>query len=101
MPTAKKSVAYRRRGAVGALTLHGAIDMFEAAAFHETARKALEDTQAAAIRVEMSDVERLDISSFQILSALRRDAAAAGRTVEITGATDRVLMDAKTAGLSL
>lgn len=101
MPTAKKSVTYRRRGAAGILTLHGAIDMFEASAFHESAQKALHDTQAKSVTIELTGAERLDMSALQILRALRRDLAEAGRAVEIASPSSRVLSDAAASGMSL
>ncbi|MCW3058599.1 MAG: hypothetical protein JWQ02_420 [Capsulimonas sp.] len=101
MPTVKKSVAYRRRGAAATLTLNGAIGMFEAAAFHEGAQKALADTPASTVTVELAAADRLDLSAFQILHALRRDLAKNGRTAIIAAPTQRTLTDAEAAGVTL
>ncbi|MEO7718656.1 MAG: STAS domain-containing protein [Capsulimonas sp.] len=101
MPTVKKSIAYRRRGAAATLTLNGSIGMFEAEAFHESASKALADTPAKTVTIDLAGAERLDISALQILHALRRDLAQNGRATVISEPTERTLADAIAAGMPL
>jgi len=75
------SVSYRRRKSVGVLHLNGIVDIFEAVELHAAARAALEDAQAATVRLDLEKVERMDASAVQILIALGSALAAQGRTL--------------------
>jgi anti-anti-sigma regulatory factor len=79
MASEQSCVRYRRRGSIGTLTLRGVVDIFEAIALHGSARRILQDSRAASVRLDCSQVERLDLSAIQILLALRRDLTASGR----------------------
>ena len=73
------AAAYRRRGAQGTLSLRGIVDIFEAGALHAAARQAASDSRAETIRVNLAEVERLDLSAVQILAALRMKTEQNGR----------------------
>lgn len=53
------------------MRLRGIVDIFRATALLESARKALSDDKAASIRLDMADVERMDVSAAQNLLALK------------------------------
>lgn len=78
-----KTTVYKRRGAEGTLTLRGSVDIFEAQDMLATVRRALADTKALSFCANLTEVERLDLSSLQILVALRRELEDAGRTMPI------------------
>ena len=75
----QKTVTYQRRQEEGTLTLRGCVDIFEAGALHAAVQRALRDSKASAICVNLAEVERLDVSAIQLLLALRREVEAAGR----------------------
>lgn len=83
MSSQSQHLSYRRQGGLGTLQLRGVVDIFEAAEFYELAKRACQDTKAQSIRVNLAQVERLDISALQILIALRRDIEASGRALAI------------------
>lgn len=80
-----KSVTYRRQGTHGTLKLRAGVDVSEAADLHKAALRALEDEKAASVSVEASQLERLDMSTVQILLALRKDVRGAGRGFAVEG----------------
>ena len=84
------NIQYQRRGAIGTLRLAGVMDIFEAAALRDAACKALADAKAGATRVDLADVERLDLTAAQILIALGREITAAGRAFGIDRAPERL-----------
>ena len=85
MSNLSKTVSYHRRHGEGALTLRGSVDIFEAAMLHTAVQRASSDHKAAAICVDYTGAERLDISAIQLLLALRRDVKATGRQFLIRG----------------
>jgi anti-anti-sigma regulatory factor len=72
-------VTYRRRKSIGVLQLTGIVDIFEAADLHVAARRALEDSQAATVRLDMAQVKRMDASAAQILLVLKAAIISQGR----------------------
>jgi len=77
-------VSYRRQKSTGVLHLSGIVDIFEATTLHEAARTALEDDKANSLRLDLTHVERLDISALQILLALKAGVIAQGRSFGVT-----------------
>ncbi len=65
------AAAYRRRGAQGTLSLRGVVDIFEAGVLHAAVQQAASDRRVETIRVNLAEVERLDLSAVQLLAALR------------------------------
>ena len=76
---------YTRRGAIGTLKLAGSISIDDAEDFRNVAVSALNDRKAGTIKVDLEAVDRLDTSAWQILIALKRDVAADGRSLALTG----------------
>ncbi len=85
MAAEQNGVAYRRNGSCGTLKFEGVVDIFEAAALHAAAQRALGDAKATTLRAELARAESLDISAWQIMLALRRDVEASGRTFRVEG----------------
>ncbi len=79
------------------MILRGSADIFEAQTVHAAALQALTDNGAAAIRLDSTNVQRLDLSALQILAALRRDLETAGRKLPLSGS--EVIAAAARAGL--
>ena len=67
------------------MTLAGALDIFEASLVQSEALKAWTDTQANAIFVDVTKVERFDLTAIQLLLALWREVLAEGRSFMIRG----------------
>ena len=72
---------YHRRGGTGHIVLAGVADIFEASDIHATALKAFADTKAKSVTVDLTDLERMDLSTIQILLALQQALNADGRTM--------------------
>lgn len=83
MSESLETMLYSRRGGTGTVHLRGVIDIFEARQLHTLALQAFQDARAQKIRVNMSSVERLDISALQILLALKQDLQAEGRSFSL------------------
>lgn len=64
---------YALKGSEGILTMRGDMDIFEAQPIYSAALSALNDSEATAIKVDLMNVRRVDLSALQILVALRRD----------------------------
>ena len=79
MASKQKNISYRRQGETGTLTISGVVDIFEAAALHSEAKRALADDKAVSIRIAADGAERIDMSAMQILLALRNGVEAGGR----------------------
>jgi anti-anti-sigma regulatory factor len=79
----QKAVSYRRSGTIGSLSIRGVADIFEAVDIHLAAVKALDDVRAATVRVDLANLEHMDLSTVQTLRALRRDLESSGRNMEI------------------
>ncbi|MGI4791611.1 MAG: STAS domain-containing protein [Janthinobacterium lividum] len=77
----EQAVGYRRRGGEGTLTLRGTVDIFEAQSLRAAALRALGDSKAQTLRLDLAHAERLDVSALQVLCALRRDLETQGRTL--------------------
>lgn len=65
------------------LKLSGIIDIFEAASLHTDAVATLNQPQSNCIHVDLSHVERLDVTAYQTLRSLCRTAEANGKSVTI------------------
>ena len=94
------AIQYRRRGSSGTLRLAGVVDIFEAEALRDEARKALADAKAQTLRVDFADAERIDLSAAQILIVLRREMTEAGRAFEWENAPERVTQILAWAGMT-
>src|SRR5689334_4626355 len=94
-------IYYRRRGNTGHLHLSVVVDIFEAAALREVALRALADHKAATVQVDLSAVERLDMSALQILLVLRRELEAADRTFRTKSIAPALVSDLERNGLTL
>lgn len=79
MSTSQKTIVYQRKQAMGTLTLHGSVDIFEATLLYTTVQRAIRDHKATTICLDFAEVERLDVSAAQLLLTLRRDVEATGR----------------------
>jgi anti-anti-sigma regulatory factor len=92
---------YRRRGTSGTLKLRGIVDIFEAGVLHTTALSALHDEKATTVRVDLTEVERLDVSALQILLALKQSIEASGRTFSAETSSEAVLKQFHRIGVTL
>lgn len=101
MATGNQNIAYRRKGTQGTLRLKGVVDIFEASTLLATAQRALRDSQAKSLTLDMSEVERLDLSAVQILLTLKRDFTAQGHTFDTTGSTESVTRTLSLLGVNL
>lgn len=72
---------YRRRNTVGVLKLRGVLDIFEASALHSEAKTALSDAGADSFEIDYSEVERMDLTSYQVLRAFRKGCEGIGKEV--------------------
>jgi anti-anti-sigma regulatory factor len=77
--TLVKTVSYVRKRDLGTISLTGCVDIFEAQAVLAAARRAFADSKAESVFADLSGVEKLDLTTVQILFALRRDLQIAGR----------------------
>ena len=94
-------ITYARRGAMGTLTMRGALDIFEAERLCAVATRALQDIKATTVQLNCSAVDRLDISTLQVLLALKRDLQFAGRTPVVVGLAAPVESMLERLGISL
>ena len=85
------TVTYRRTKASGTLKLQGCIDIFEATAFADCARKAISDSCIQSLHIDVSHADRLDASALQILAAVRREVAAKGVTLRLTPPDEKLV----------
>lgn len=75
-----KTITYRRRGGEGTLSLHGVVDVSEAVSLRDAASRAVGDAGISTLHLDVSQVERLDVSAVQILLALRNEIEGQERT---------------------
>ena len=75
-----KTITYRRRGGEGTLSLHGVVDIFEAASLRDAALRAVGDAGISTLHLDVAHAERLDVSALQILFALRNEIEGQERT---------------------
>ncbi len=96
-----KSVSYRRQRAKGLLKLGAAVDIFEASNLHATARLAFQDEKATTVCIDLSHLEKLDLTAIQILLALRNDLRASGRAFESEGMSPEIKERLDKLGISM
>jgi anti-anti-sigma regulatory factor len=98
--TPTQKVSYRRQRANGTLTLTGIVDIFDAEALTEQARRALNDTKAVSVAVDLSRLERIDVTTLQVLLALQGDVLAAGRAFTVNDPPQALTRTLKELGLA-
>ena len=108
MQTAE-NIQWEPQGAAGALHLRGVVDIFDAEHLRDIANEAAQaatrqtagDDSDAPVLLDMSQVERLDVSAVQILCAFRQALAEAGRTLRVSPLPDSVARSLATLGVTL
>jgi anti-anti-sigma factor len=95
------NVNYHRRGTNGTLKLRGVMDIFEAQALHTAALSALQDEKTTTMRVDLTEVERLDISTLQVLLALKRSINASERAFLTVSPSEALLQQFVRMGVTL
>jgi len=99
--TSAQKTAYRRNGSVGKLQLVGYVDINTAGDLHELACRALADTKAQTVCVELAQADRLDVTALQILCALARDLRADDRSFQVEEMQPAVADEVAALGISL
>ena len=100
METSSPVVQYRRRGASGTLSLGGIVDIFEAQSVHAAALAAWKDAKASSLKIDLSQLEQVDIAILQILENLRHCLDRDQRPFQIIAAPS-ITQFAKPFGLTL
>lgn len=108
MQTAE-NIQWERQDAAGALRLRGVVDIFDAECLRDIANDAARaitsettgDASDAPIVLDMSQVERLDVSIVQILCAFRQALTEAGRTLRVSSMPEGVARSLATLGVTL
>ncbi len=95
------AAVYKRQGAKGKLTLGATLDVAEAALLHAASLQALQDAKAETVTVDASKLEALDLSSIQILMALRNAVSAENREFVTTGLSPTLRNSLDSVGISL
>jgi anti-anti-sigma regulatory factor len=68
-----------RKGDVATLTLTGEVDVFGANAVRCLVDRILDEGWAREIQLDLSDVTRLDIAAWQVVTSIGHDVTASGR----------------------
>lgn len=80
------------------LSLSGIVDIFDAAALHQAALE-VSSGGSAGLVVLLEEAQTLDISTIQVLLALKRDLVASGRTIHFDGISTVLSELCRSAGL--
>lgn len=95
-----KTVSFRKSGTKCTISASGVLDIFEADAFLQAARKLVSQPKASHLIVDLTAVERMDVTALQIIHGLLRSPTACGANVEIVGLSDTCATAAASVGLA-
>ena len=106
---ASAEINWEPESASGALRLSGVVDIFEAERLRDTAREAVRVLRAspdaagnsAPVHLNLTGVERLDVSAVQLLCAFRQALAEGGRTLRVEAMPASVALSLRTLGVTL
>ncbi len=98
--TPVKNVNFRKSGMKCTISALGVLDIFEADEFLQAARKLVSQPKASQLIVDLTAVERLDLTALQIIHALLRSSTACGANVEVVGLSDACATAAAAVGLT-
>ncbi len=101
MDSSNKMAAYHRSGVNGILKLTGVVDIFEAGVLLEAVRKSISDEKAKNIQVDMQNVERVDISTIQVLYRLKMECKTKSRKCEFMQMSQKISSELEQIGISL
>ncbi len=98
--TPVKNVNFRKSGSRCTITVAGVLDIFEAEAFLQAARKLVSQTKASQLVLDFTAVERMDLTALQIIHGLLATPTASGASIEIIGLSDSCASMAALVGLA-
>lgn len=93
--------AYKRTGKLGVLKLYNALDISSAAELYTLVGRAIGDSKAAELKVILDKVDRMDVTGFQILYALIRDAQFTKTPIIIEGMDNGLISQLSRIGLQM
>ncbi len=94
--TPVKNVIFRKSGGKCTITASGVLDIFEAQHFLQAAQKLVSQPKATQLVLDMTAVERMDITALQIIHGLLTASTSSGTRIEMVGLSESC---AKTAAL--
>lgn len=94
-------IKFTQQQDMGLLILSGVIDIFEAEHLLDTARQAAKNAEVQTLHLDMAAVERLDISTIQILMALKTNSVENARTFNLRSISSPAAQALETLGVTL
>ena len=93
--------AYKRIGKLGVLKLYNALDISSAAELYTLVGGAIGDSKTSELKVILNNVDSMDVTGFQLLYALIRDAQFTKTSFTIEGMDNGLILQLNRIGLQI